>query len=763
MEKFTEVFYWGSDTSGQFGVGERSVNKTYTLPKCCSFSVPIKKISCGEEHSGFIAANGYVYMMGSNALGRLGTNDQSQKYACRPVLVDLLMDYQIIDISCGAQHTGVVSTSGLVFTWGSAAHGALGTKETEFSDVPCKVNLSKIISISCGGRHTAVISEDNSLFVWGAGDAGQLGNSSRQMQRVPICIQLENIVQVSCGVFHTLVMLDNGDVLATGGNSFGQLGLGTKESTSVFTRIHTLTGKKIIKVAAGQHSACVSQTGEAFVWGTCPFGEFLIPTKISISSKVIDIDIGIGFGLAIDKNGNVWSWGSNSSGCLGTGDLDSKSQPYPILELQNKVVTQVSCGAGFVIALGKEVENFRHEEEKKKKKLKSGDGDGQVNKELVNCLEEMKKEISRLQKGTGGLEELGYKLEQSKIKQGHLQNLYEEEQRRKGELEEMVQNLLQDKERTEKTMQDFKERYEEHKDYVSRLEAELRNKKNIGIELQKMTDNVLKEKENAEAEAKQIPTLLQKITKLETELNLKVHEIENIKQDTKGIANHNNVLSQEIKDIPVLMSKINAFESQIADESKQKLALAQLNSALKEENQILQKKIETRDKELEAVKKDFLKASKEIEALMVEKAKNFELNSAVEVLERKSKDFERESFAKIESYSKEISILHENIEHNYREIAYLKEICIDEEKLTKQLRSELKLVCEQLAIQKTINEDLSQKLSKQQGNNKEFLADLEKAMKNKVESMKTRTLPNNSRGFQRPQEEDVLEIYGRHS
>ena len=116
MEKFTEVFYWGSDTTGQFGVGDRSIGKTYTMPKCCSFSVLIKKISCGEEHSAFIASNGYVYTMGSNTLGKLGTNNPSQKYASRPVLVESLIDYQIIDLSCGFSHTGALTTSGLLFT-----------------------------------------------------------------------------------------------------------------------------------------------------------------------------------------------------------------------------------------------------------------------------------------------------------------------------------------------------------------------------------------------------------------------------------------------------------------------------------------------------------------------------------------------------------------------------------------------------------------------------------------------------------------------
>ena len=766
MEKFTEVFYWGSDTTGQFGIGDRSLGKTYPSPKCCSFSVPILKISCGEEHSAFIASNGFVYTMGSNLLGRLGINNQSQKYMSRPVLVESLMDYQIIDISCGFQHTGVVSSSGLTFTWGSGAHGALGTSESVCSWLPCKVNTAAARAISCGGRHTAVISEENSLYVWGAGEAGQLGNGSRQIQKLPTGTQLEGIVQASCGVFHTLVMLETGEIFATGGNSFGQLGIGSKESSSIFVKIPGLSEKKVLKIAAGQHSACVTQTGEVFVWGTCPFGEFLTPTRLSIANKVVDIEIGIGFGIAIDKNGNAWSWGSNSSGCLGTGDFESKSQACPVLDLQNKIVTQVACGAGFVIALGKDVENHRHEEKKRREKAEVTEESSAMNKELVNCLDEMKKEITRLQKGSGGLEELEYKLEQSKIKQGHLQSMYVEEQRQKMQMEEVIQNMLRDKECMEKVIEDLGERYEEAKGYIERLEAELRNKKSIGIEMQRMNDVVMKEKEAAEVQAKQIPGLMMKISNIEAELNNRIYEIENMKQSSVGITNHNNVLSQEIKDIPVLLSKLNGLEAQVAEYQKEKQIFLQKNAHLTQESQEIRKKYESIENELDTVKKDNKKIIQELEFIPVEKAKNQELSAINDQLERRLKQAESENFEKIENYSREISILHENLVHHSREINYLKEICADEELLSKRLRNEIKLTVDELDSERKANAELREKLSQMQGTNKEFLADLEKAMQNKIESMKGRTLPAKtiqprSRTFKNDYDDDLVEMYGK--
>jgi X-linked retinitis pigmentosa GTPase regulator len=322
MEKFTEVFYWGSDTTGQFGVGDRSIGKTFSSPRCCSFSIPIRRMSCGDEHSGFIAANGYVYTMGSNKQGRLGINNATIKFVSRPVLIESLVDYQIVDLSCGASHSAAVSTSGAVFTWGSGSSGALGFSESDCAWQPSKVSLAAdCLSVSCGCRHTAAVTEDSSLFVWGSGEAGQLGINNRAMQRYPVNAGLAGVQKVACGVFHTLVLLDTGEVLAAGGNSFGQLGLGTKESASVFVKIPALGNKDVAKIAAGQHSACVTSAGELFLWGTGTFGELMVPTRVACASKIVEVDVGIGFGAGIDRNGNVWTWGANSTGCLGTGDL----------------------------------------------------------------------------------------------------------------------------------------------------------------------------------------------------------------------------------------------------------------------------------------------------------------------------------------------------------------------------------------------------------------------------------------------------------
>lgn len=103
-----------------------------------------------------------------------------------------------------------------------------------------------------------------------------------------------------------------------GGNSFGQLGVNSKRGACRPARITGLEGVPVQQVAAGHHSAAVSKNGDLYIWGTGPFGELLMPTKMHLGTvRIRSIDIGGCFGAALDNRGKLWTWGANSSGELG--------------------------------------------------------------------------------------------------------------------------------------------------------------------------------------------------------------------------------------------------------------------------------------------------------------------------------------------------------------------------------------------------------------------------------------------------------------
>jgi len=365
-EPYTEVFAWGSDRWGQLGIGNKQGGRCYCIPRFCSFNVIIKNVACGEDHSVFITGKGQIFTFGNNSDGRLGLGEKSIKQTSTPCLVEALSNMQAIQISCGANHTAAILSNGDLYTWGLGEFGALGINSAASQWSPVKVGFTskltpRIIQISCGTRHTSMVDEKGRLFMCGSNDSGQLGTNTKGQENTPILVSniSEKIIQAACGVYHTLILTNTNKVYTTGGNTFGQLGIGSKKSSKIPIEITTLRNHEIIKISAGHHSAALGRSGEAFIWGTGVFGEFLEPNSLSelykLNEEIKEISIGGSFGAAISKSGQVYTWGANSSGELGVGDYNPRNIPTLVKSLQGKIVTQISCGSSSAIALGQNI------------------------------------------------------------------------------------------------------------------------------------------------------------------------------------------------------------------------------------------------------------------------------------------------------------------------------------------------------------------------------------------------------------------------
>jgi len=106
-----------------------------------------------------------------------------------------------------------------------------------------------------------------------------------------------------------------------------------------------LNDVKIKKIAAGQTSACITETGDLFLWGKTTFGVFAKPEKvIAIPTAIDDVSLGNTVSIAKDINGMLWGWGNNKHGELGFGDKEPRVNPCPVFTLKGKQVTQISCG-----------------------------------------------------------------------------------------------------------------------------------------------------------------------------------------------------------------------------------------------------------------------------------------------------------------------------------------------------------------------------------------------------------------------------------
>ncbi|XP_066033114.1 X-linked retinitis pigmentosa GTPase regulator isoform X2 [Chamaea fasciata] len=228
-------------------------------------------ISCGDEHTAIITGKGKLYMFGSNDWGQLGLG--SKNTVNKPTCVKALKPEKPKLAVCGRNHTLVYTEDGQLFVWGDNSEGQIGLASEASVSVPCKVDIGKPVSfVSCGYYHSALITGDGELYTFGEPVNGKLGLFPEQLKnnRVPQPVLgiMEKVTKVACGGEHTVVLTETG-VYTFGLGQYGQLGHGTLVfESSVPKPVKHLKRHKICNIACGEnHSAVIAENGLMFTFG----------------------------------------------------------------------------------------------------------------------------------------------------------------------------------------------------------------------------------------------------------------------------------------------------------------------------------------------------------------------------------------------------------------------------------------------------------------------------------------------------------------
>ncbi|NWW09868.1 RPGR regulator, partial [Oreocharis arfaki] len=251
-----------------------------------------------------------------------------------------------------------VLESGAVFTFGKSKFA---------EDIPSKFwfKNDKPVLLSCGDEHTAIITGKGKLYMFGSNDWGQLGLGSKNTVSKPTCVKAlkpEKPKLAVCGRNHTLVYTEKGNVYAAGGNSEGQLGLGDTEERTTFHLISFFTNQhKIKQLSAGSYtSAAVTEDGQLFVWGDNSEGQIglaneasvSIPCKVDIGKPVSAVSCGYYHSALITGDGELYTFGEPVNGKLGLlpEQLKNNRVPQPVLGIMEKV-NKVACGGEHTVVL----------------------------------------------------------------------------------------------------------------------------------------------------------------------------------------------------------------------------------------------------------------------------------------------------------------------------------------------------------------------------------------------------------------------------
>ncbi len=231
------VWTWGDVGNGELGNGQ---NYSTNSPAPIARTSNIVSVAAGSAHTLALRADGAVFAWGSDSSGQLGVGGLTGYTSTNsPVRSLISTETVIVAIAAGDEHSVALDTGGNVWTWGNN-DGALGNGEDSSCGGSNRVaiptiltTISNVIAIAAGYEHSIALTADKTVWTWGDDNYGELGRTSTYDPcdddidplpgQIPPSI-LSNVVAIAGGNEFTLAVTSNGQVYAWGDNLFNELG-----------------------------------------------------------------------------------------------------------------------------------------------------------------------------------------------------------------------------------------------------------------------------------------------------------------------------------------------------------------------------------------------------------------------------------------------------------------------------------------------------------------------------------------------------------
>jgi alpha-tubulin suppressor-like RCC1 family protein len=355
-----QIYSFGKCHFGQLGLSHEWMD-AFT-PQLITLRVLIKGISTGTHHSLAFDENGRVFSWGCGFNGALGHGDEATRTT--PQLVKSLLALHCIAIAGGEAHSIALFTlsdesgtplSTAVYSWGKGAQGQLGHGDSRNLLLPKEILFFKPLYVcSILARHdfsSALVQSSLDdidrpgsceLFTWGSNSHGQLGVQKEGQDDI-FLISPED---VTC-------LHDNRIPDKTIGSTFPLL-IPSPSSSTLWKRFS----------CGGQHCLGEDSEDQLWGWGYGPaFGHFeneyrtcLTPPQsltLPLSGDEFEsfpspptitaLSCGTRHSLASLSNGFTYSIGMNTSGQLGTGDIEKRGV-WTTVEMSQPAICVGSAG-----------------------------------------------------------------------------------------------------------------------------------------------------------------------------------------------------------------------------------------------------------------------------------------------------------------------------------------------------------------------------------------------------------------------------------
>lgn len=212
------------------------------------------------------------------------------------------------------------------------------------------------------GRRNAPVGK---LYAFGSGDYGRLGHGDNQPKKSAKLVEVlrdKNVTKFACGPRHTLALAADGTVYSWGYGGDGQLGHGDFQLQTMPAQVKALQGEHVVDIKCGEkHSAVLTSGGDVFTWGDGSLGQLGLgdfrkqhtPHRVmELQGKMIlQVSCGAFHTACIDKDEQVYTWGQGGSGRLGHESEHDLAVPTIVESLQGKGIQGIQCFHEHTMAL----------------------------------------------------------------------------------------------------------------------------------------------------------------------------------------------------------------------------------------------------------------------------------------------------------------------------------------------------------------------------------------------------------------------------
>ncbi|XP_041360031.1 serine/threonine-protein kinase Nek8-like [Gigantopelta aegis] len=363
----SSVFCWG-------GI----INTPVKLPLPSS-ETQVTQVSAGRTQKAAVTKTGRLFVWESPGVGSESVIPGAVENSM-PAFIPRYLEGQaavtIQHVSCGDLFTACLTDRGILMTYGSGASGCLG--HGNFNDVgQAKIVEAllgyEVILVSCGTSHVMAVTNEHEVFSWGRGDNGRLGLGNQESFSSPQPVPIPNNLRpssVHCGVDCSMILTLDNKLMCCGSNRYNKLvldelapdGSCTKlvEEACILTLMSSVpTGAALVKdVAIGtSHSAIVTVEGQCYTCGSNQFGQLGHDTenpsrqphqvKALQPYKITKVACGDTYTVAASEDGEIFSWGKSARGRLGRSDEDSAIPKQVQIPADDQFsIVSISCSHG---------------------------------------------------------------------------------------------------------------------------------------------------------------------------------------------------------------------------------------------------------------------------------------------------------------------------------------------------------------------------------------------------------------------------------